>query len=78
LICHHNRYALYQPAAAHAETGSGQFTQTLPAMRVANSAGQGVGGIWPWNAGQLQQYPHHFLYLFFRSMAVSYHRLLNL
>ena len=45
-------------------------------MRVTNRAGQRVGGVGRWYAGEAQQTAHHFLHLGFGGAALANDRLL--
>ena len=69
--------SFHQPPTLDPIPASGHVTQ-LPAMRMAERAGQRVGRIRARSACQLQQSFHHFLHLFFLGVAVADHRLFDL
>ena len=67
-----------QTAAAYAETGGGQCTESLPAVGMADGAGQRVGGIGGRGARQFEQADDHGLHLFLGSFTLPDHRLFDL
>ncbi len=56
----------------------GQFTESLPAVRMTDRASKRIGRIGTGVTCQLQQPFDHVLHLFFRGMTVADHRLLDL
>src|SRR3989442_9180596 len=68
----------YEPASFPPESPRGDAPQALPAVRVADGAGERVRGICGRRAGKPEQPLHHFLHLFLFGVAVADHRLLDL
>src|SRR5574340_82777 len=63
------RRVLDQPAAAYAQAGRGERAQALPAVGMADGAGQRVCGVGTGIARQGEQAAHHVLHLLLAGMA---------
>jgi len=67
----------YEPSPLHAEAARIDPAQTLPAVRMANGAGEGVRGIGGGHARKPEKPLHHLLHLLFLRVAVADHGLLT-
>jgi len=68
----------YEPASFHPKPTRRDGAQSLPAVRVANGAGERVGGVRRGRTREPEQPLHHFLHLFLFRVAVADHGLLHL
>lgn len=67
-----------QATVADTITGRRQPPESLPAVRMTNGAGEGIGGIGGGRSGKLEQANHHALHLLFGRFTLPNDRLLDL